>query len=141
MLVVDFMHETELGIWKSLFIHLLRILDAAKPGGKLLGMLDERCKNSMMGIVIGLILSHDRFRIMPLFSQTISRFSDNASEMKKLAAQDFEDLLQVGLLPSALYNILIALLSVPSWHLKVCWRGLMASASLTNTSSDCCIGP
>ena len=78
---------------------------------------------------------------MPLFSQTIRRFSDNASEMKKLAARDFEDLLQVGSLPPVLYNILIALLSVPSRHLKVCWRGLMTSASLTNTSSDCCIGP
>ena len=28
MLVVDLMHEFELGVWKSLFIHLLRILDA-----------------------------------------------------------------------------------------------------------------
>lgn len=55
MLVVDFMHETELGVWKSLFTHLLRILNAAEPGGKLLGMLDERCENSMMGIVMGLI--------------------------------------------------------------------------------------
>ena len=49
------MHETELGVWKSLFTHLLRILNAAEPGGKLLGMLDERCENSMMGIVMGLI--------------------------------------------------------------------------------------
>lgn len=28
MLIVDLMHEFELGVWKSLFIHLLRILDA-----------------------------------------------------------------------------------------------------------------
>jgi hypothetical protein len=27
MLVVDLMHEVELGVWKSVFIHLLRILD------------------------------------------------------------------------------------------------------------------
>lgn len=27
MLVVDLMHEVELGVWKSIFIHLLRILD------------------------------------------------------------------------------------------------------------------
>ena len=27
MLVVDLMHEFELGVWKSIFIHLLRILD------------------------------------------------------------------------------------------------------------------
>lgn len=47
MLVVDFMHEIELGVWKTLFTHLLRILSAAAPGGKLLGYLDERFDNSM----------------------------------------------------------------------------------------------
>jgi hypothetical protein len=26
MLIVDLMHEFELGVWKALFIHLLRIL-------------------------------------------------------------------------------------------------------------------
>jgi hypothetical protein len=35
---------------------------------------------------------------MPTFgSSTIRRFATNASEMKKLAARDFEDLLQVSL--------------------------------------------
>jgi hypothetical protein len=29
MLVVDLLHEFELGVWKALFIHLLRILHAA----------------------------------------------------------------------------------------------------------------
>lgn len=36
MLVVDLMHEFELGVWKSLFIHLLRMLDAYNSS-----MLDE----------------------------------------------------------------------------------------------------
>ena len=27
MLVVDLMHEIELGVWKAVFIHLLRLLD------------------------------------------------------------------------------------------------------------------
>jgi len=27
MLVVDHMHEFELGVWKAIFIHLLRMLD------------------------------------------------------------------------------------------------------------------
>jgi hypothetical protein len=31
MFVVDLMHEVELGIWRSLFIHLLRSLEAAAP--------------------------------------------------------------------------------------------------------------
>ena len=28
MLVVDLMHEVEIGVWKAIFIHLLRILDS-----------------------------------------------------------------------------------------------------------------
>lgn len=30
MLVVDLMHEFELGVWKQLFAHLIRILDTVK---------------------------------------------------------------------------------------------------------------
>ena len=40
MLMVDLMHEFELGVWKSLFIHLLRILDAYDK--RLLDELDRR---------------------------------------------------------------------------------------------------
>jgi hypothetical protein len=42
MLVVDFMHEFELGVWKTLFKHLIRILHAAASGGKLVAELDKR---------------------------------------------------------------------------------------------------
>lgn len=42
MLVVDFMHEFELGVWKALFTQLIRILYAAAPGGRLVAVLDER---------------------------------------------------------------------------------------------------
>ena len=42
MLVVDLMHEFELGVWKSLFTHLIRILYAAAPNGSLVAELDER---------------------------------------------------------------------------------------------------
>jgi hypothetical protein len=31
MFVVDLMHEVELGTWRSLFIHLLRLLEATGP--------------------------------------------------------------------------------------------------------------
>ena len=41
MLVVDLLHEFELGVWKALFIHLLRILEAQNPA--LLHKLDQRC--------------------------------------------------------------------------------------------------
>lgn len=40
MFVVDLMHEVELGTWKSLFIHILRILDA--KDSTLLDELDYR---------------------------------------------------------------------------------------------------
>jgi hypothetical protein len=47
MLVVDFMHEFELGVWKNLFTHLIRILYAAAPGGRLVAILDERYGNKL----------------------------------------------------------------------------------------------
>jgi hypothetical protein len=37
----------------------------------------------------------NRFRKMPPFSQAIRKFTNNVSELKKLAARDYEDLLQV----------------------------------------------
>jgi hypothetical protein len=40
MFVVDIMHEVELGTWRSLFIHLLRILESAGP--MLIPELDRR---------------------------------------------------------------------------------------------------
>jgi hypothetical protein len=40
LFVVDLMHEFELGVWKALFIHLLRMLEAM--GGGLIDELDRR---------------------------------------------------------------------------------------------------
>jgi hypothetical protein len=34
MLVVDLMHEFELGVWRAIFIHLLRILECQDGGLK-----------------------------------------------------------------------------------------------------------
>jgi hypothetical protein len=42
MLVVDLMHEFELGVWKVLFTHLLRILNTAHTGDALVHELDRR---------------------------------------------------------------------------------------------------
>jgi hypothetical protein len=42
MLVVDLMHEFELGVWKATFTHLLRILYAIAPGGSLVTELNRR---------------------------------------------------------------------------------------------------
>ncbi|KAH9944799.1 hypothetical protein B0H21DRAFT_823184 [Amylocystis lapponica] len=77
LLVVDFMHEIELGVWKALFAHLIRLLYAAVPSGSMVVELDSR------------------FRRISTFGRgTIRRFTGNVSEMRKLAARDFEDLLQ-----------------------------------------------
>jgi hypothetical protein len=42
MLVVDLMHEFELGVWKAIFTHLIRMLYAAAPGSRLVTELDRR---------------------------------------------------------------------------------------------------
>lgn len=43
MLVVDLLHEFELGVWKALFTHLIRLLYAAGRDGKLVAELNRRC--------------------------------------------------------------------------------------------------
>ena len=44
MLVVDLLHEFELGVWKSLFMHLVQLLYAAGKEGSdnLIAELDAR---------------------------------------------------------------------------------------------------
>lgn len=49
MLVVDFMHECELGTWKALFTHLIRLLYALPGGTQLVAALDERYVELMKG--------------------------------------------------------------------------------------------
>ncbi|KAF8512575.1 hypothetical protein JB92DRAFT_3169848 [Gautieria morchelliformis] len=74
---VDIMHEVELGVWKAGFMHLIRLLNALSP--------DQVHK------------LNKRFHAVPTFGHdTIGCFSNNVSEMKKLAARDFEHILQVN---------------------------------------------
>ncbi|KIM51114.1 hypothetical protein SCLCIDRAFT_33728 [Scleroderma citrinum Foug A] len=74
MLVVDLLHEFELGVWKVIFTHLLRLLDAAKQG-RVHELNRHYCQ-------------------VPTFSwDTIQCFRSNSSKMKKMAARDFKDLL------------------------------------------------
>ncbi|KAJ7290637.1 hypothetical protein C8J57DRAFT_1611754 [Mycena rebaudengoi] len=78
MLVVDFMHEFELGVWKAIFTHLLRILVA--HGEDVVQVLN------------------DRYNMVPTFGNAVIRpFKNNVSGMKKLAARNFEDILQCAL--------------------------------------------
>ncbi|KAG9103428.1 hypothetical protein FRC06_010846 [Ceratobasidium sp. 370] len=76
--VFDLLHEIELGVWKSLFQHLVRILYGCGPD-----------------IVAEF---NRRFRQVPTFcNSTIRKFSEDVASMKRLAARDFEDILQVEL--------------------------------------------
>jgi hypothetical protein len=47
MLVVDLMHEFELGIWKYTFIHIIRVLYAAAKGGIAVNELNARWVKSI----------------------------------------------------------------------------------------------
>ncbi|KAG1767493.1 hypothetical protein EV702DRAFT_1203702 [Suillus placidus] len=77
MLVVDFMHECKLGTWKSLFTHLIRLLYALPGGSQLVATLDSRFH-----------------QVLTFGNGTIQKFANNTSEMKRLAARNFEDILQ-----------------------------------------------
>ncbi|KAJ7222643.1 hypothetical protein GGX14DRAFT_352730 [Mycena pura] len=105
MLVPDFMHEFELGVFKSFFIHLLRIMYAQK-------------ENAIENL-------NERFRLIPIFGQsTIRRFTQNTSALKKMAAWNYQNILLQcsipvveGLLPEP-YNtaVLDALFALGEWH-------------------------
>ncbi|KIM78572.1 hypothetical protein PILCRDRAFT_11038 [Piloderma croceum F 1598] len=102
MLLVDLMHEFELGVWRALFIHLLHMLNAVDKT-----LVDE--------------LDH---RQVPSFGRdTIRRFAKNMSELKRLTAHNFEDLLQCaipvfdGLFPEPHNSAILHLLFVcAQWH-------------------------
>ncbi|KAF9240183.1 hypothetical protein BU15DRAFT_74100 [Melanogaster broomeanus] len=126
MLVVDVMHECELGTWKSVFTHLIRLLFAISPTGQLVAELDHR------------------FRQIPTFGRGIIRqFSGNSSEMKRRAARDFEDLLQCsipvfeGLFPRQHDALVTTLLyRFAEWHALAKLRmHTESSLSLLDTTS------
>ena len=94
MLVVDLMHEFELGVWKAVFIHLLRILDCEAESLK--HELDTRYAYLYLQVAVILIIF--RFREIPPFGRDgVRKTRSNRSELKKMTAHDYEDMLQVGL--------------------------------------------
>ena len=114
MLAVDFMHEFELGVWKSVFTHLIWIL-------------------VMHGETAVQILNL-QYRDIPTFGRsTIRRFGENVSSMKKLAAQNFEDILQVHkiFLKSSRQITQKKIGSVQSLSLKGFFRNPIIQLSLT----------
>jgi hypothetical protein len=95
MLVVDFMHEFELGVWKLTFTHILRVLRAAQPGGTGVAELNARCASLLVSFLL-IDKKSKRFRQIPAFGRgTIRKFARNVSEKKFPAARHFEDILQV----------------------------------------------
>ncbi|KAG6808398.1 hypothetical protein H0H92_004278 [Tricholoma furcatifolium] len=75
LFVVDVLHEIELGVIKHTFAHLIRMLYTLGAGS--VAQLDRNYR-----------------RISTFGRSTIRKFSNNVSEMKKLAGRDFEDILQ-----------------------------------------------
>ncbi|TRM61255.1 hypothetical protein BD626DRAFT_558654 [Schizophyllum amplum] len=104
LFVVDLLHEFELGVWKAIFIHLLRILQAR--GQAVVHELNRR------------------YRAVPAFGRdTIRRVHKNVSELKQLAARDYEDYLQCAipcfdsLLPEPFNSYILTLLfTLATWH-------------------------
>lgn len=95
VLVVDQLHEFELGIWKRIFTHLVRIIEAA-GGESAVQELNERCVPWCM-----LYCKHDphcafSFRQVPGFGwTTVRKFVSDVCAMKRMAARDFENILKV----------------------------------------------
>ncbi|KAF7372504.1 hypothetical protein MVEN_00112300 [Mycena venus] len=107
ILVVDLLHEFELGVWKAVFTHIIRVLYAIPGRG-----------------TEAVIEFNRRFRMVPTFGvDTIRRITTDASERKKLAAWDYEDLLQTiiavieGLLPEPFKSMVMTMLfHLAEWH-------------------------
>ncbi|OSC98561.1 hypothetical protein PYCCODRAFT_1454293 [Trametes coccinea BRFM310] len=77
-MVPDVMHEFELGVWKSTLTHLVRILVSIGPS----------TVNTF----------NARFANVPTYGMgTIRRFGANVAGLKKLAARDYEDMLQCAI--------------------------------------------
>ena len=97
MLVVDLMHESELGVWKNLFTHLIHMLYASNLA--LVHEVDQRYVQVKMLFIFSVSpVSAFRYCLVPRFGRDgIRKFAANPSEMKKMAAHNFEDLLQVSL--------------------------------------------
>ncbi|KAJ7131818.1 hypothetical protein C8R43DRAFT_1133491 [Mycena crocata] len=106
MLVVDHLHEWSIGVWKATFAHIIRVLYAAMPSGDLVNKLNHR------------------FRQIPSFGRgTVRRFCSNASEMKKLAGHNYDNLLVniipcvEGLLPEPFNSrLLTTLFRMSEWN-------------------------
>jgi hypothetical protein len=56
MLAVDLMHEFELGVWKTIYAHLIRLLYAVTPGGRMVTEFDRRYVSSLIYVTLLMVL-------------------------------------------------------------------------------------
>ncbi|KAG2055844.1 hypothetical protein BDR06DRAFT_1044714 [Suillus hirtellus] len=104
MLVVDLLHEFELGVFKAVFKHLIRLLHAIN--------LEK------------ITVLNECFHLIPSFGRgTIQRFPSSVSDVRHNAAWHFEDVLQCaipafeGLFPAQHDNVICLLLfQLAEWH-------------------------
>ncbi|KAF8594348.1 hypothetical protein BDV93DRAFT_611903 [Ceratobasidium sp. AG-I] len=104
MLVPDILHEFELGVWKNLLIHLMRLLE--KRGASAVSLFNSRFR-----------------QISSYPPDTIRKFSFDVSAMTKFAARDYEDVLQCcipcfeGLFtPEQYTRISVLIFTLARWH-------------------------
>ena len=102
-LVVDILHEFDLGIFKSVLKHLLRTLHAVDPS-HIHVVNDRYVLSHLYEHTTALHLS--RFKAVPSFGlQSICPFPDNVTDLSHRPAWFFEDILQVWhTLPSSISN-------------------------------------
>ena len=113
----DLMHKVELGGWKVIFIHLLRMLQSI--GEEWLVELDRRCVWCHTSKVKCTKWCSYRFQEIPSFRRdTIHKFSMNVLELKKVITLDFKNLLQVrynSSLQGSMFNGLYPVLYTSLW--------------------------
>ncbi|KAI0629503.1 hypothetical protein C8Q77DRAFT_1065419 [Trametes polyzona] len=124
LLAPDLMHEFELGVWKGIFLHLMRLLHAQGPDT--VQEFNHRSIYPSVQYISGDtdVVIHCRMRKMPTFGRdVIRRFWHNVASQKRLAARDYEDFLIValsafeGLLPiQDDHTIQDMLFELANWH-------------------------
>ncbi|KAG8794779.1 hypothetical protein FRC12_021702 [Ceratobasidium sp. 428] len=116
-LIVDQLHEVELGVWKALFQHLIRLLHSVGPAA--------------------VTEFNRRFRAVPTFASTIQLFADDVADMGRIAARDYEDILQYQCSIPAFKGLLPKICDEPAQTLLFLfaeWHGL-AKLRLHTTDS------
>ena len=87
------MHEIEVGIFKAVFRHLLRILYVL--GEDRITLLNERFATISLEVP-SVLIQLCRYRKMPAFgNDAIRRFKRNVSGQTRIAARELEDIMQV----------------------------------------------